>query len=173
MISARWTRVLLVVFAVLVAHDAVLRGLRVDGVRPDLLLGLAVVAGMVGGPETGAVIGFTAGLVADLFLATPLGLSALVFCLLAYAVGTLQTTILPQGRLSLPVTTLVASAAGEVVFALAGTVVGLRGMVTLRLAAIVAVVGIGNSLLSPVFARLVRWSLSSGTHRPPRRSFAQ
>lgn len=173
MTSTRWTRVAVVVFVVLIAHDAVLRGLRVDGVRPDLLLGLAVVGGLVGGPESGAVIGFATGLVADLFLPTPLGLSALVFCLLAYTVGSLQTTILPQGRLSLPVTTLIASAAGEVLFALIGTVVGLRGMVNLHLVAIVVVVGLGNSLLSPLFARLVRWSMSPGTHGPPRRSFAQ
>lgn len=173
MMSARWTRVVLIVVAVLIAHDAVLRGLRVDGVRPDLLLGLAIVGGLVGGPEAGAVIGFTTGLVADLFVSTPLGLSALVFCILAYAVGALQTTILPQGRLSLPVTTLIASATGEVLFALVGTVVGLRGMLTVHLAAIVLVVAVGNALLSPVFARLVRWSLSPGTHGPPRRSFAQ
>jgi hypothetical protein len=67
---------------------------------------------------------------------------------------------------------LIASASGEVLFALVGTVVGLPGMLNVHLAAIVVVVGVCNSLLSPVFARLVRWSLSAGGHGLPRRSFA-
>jgi rod shape-determining protein MreD len=165
----RRVRLPLVVFATLVVHDAVLRGLRLDGVRPDLMLGLAVVAGLVGGPERGAVFGFVAGLVAALFLPTPLGLSALVFCLLGYTVGTLQTTFLPQGRASLPVTTLVASIAGEILFALVGSVVGLPRLVTVHLLTIALVVGLVNSLVSPLLARAVRWSLASGE---PRGSFA-
>jgi rod shape-determining protein MreD len=165
----RRVRMALVVLATLIVHDAVLRGLRLDGVRPDLFLGLAIVAGLVGGPEKGAVYGFVAGLVADLFLPTPLGLSALVFCLAGYTVGTLQTTFIPQGRASLPVTTLLASLAGEVLFALVGTVVGLQGMVNTHLFTVAIVVALVNSLLSPLLARVVRWSLAVGE---PRGSFA-
>ncbi|HWW55136.1 MAG TPA: rod shape-determining protein MreD [Acidimicrobiales bacterium] len=167
--NERWVRLPLVVLATLIVHDAVLRGLRLDGVRPDFLLGLAVVAGLVGGPERGAVFGFVAGLVADLFLPTPLGLSALIFCLMGYTVGTLQTTFLPQGRASIPLTTLVASAAAEVLFALVGSVVGLRGMLTVHLVTIALIVALVNSLVSPLLARAVRWSLVSAQ---PRGSFA-
>jgi rod shape-determining protein MreD len=170
--STRWARLLVAVFAVLVVHDAVLRGVRFDGVRPDLLLGLAVVAALVAGPDRGAVVGFLAGLVADLFVSTPFGLSALVWCLLAYAVGSLQTTILPQGRLSIPVATLVATASGEVVYAMLATVVGLRDLLTVHLLAIAVVVGLCNSLLSPLFARLVRWALIANPAAIARRSFA-
>jgi len=49
---------------------------------------LAVGAGFVGGPDTGAVVGFAAGTVSDLFLqSTPFGLSALAACLAGFAVG--------------------------------------------------------------------------------------
>ena len=52
--------------------------LRVHEVAPDFMLLLAVSAGFVAGPDEGAVVGFAAGLVADLFLqGTPFGLSAL------------------------------------------------------------------------------------------------
>ena len=51
------------------------------------MLLLPIAAGYAAGPDRGAVFGFFAGLVADLFLPTPFGLSALVGCLLGYATG--------------------------------------------------------------------------------------
>ena len=42
--------------------------LRVVGVAPDLMVLLAICAGLAGGAEAGAWVGFWAGLIADLFL---------------------------------------------------------------------------------------------------------
>ena len=64
--------------------------LRILGVVPDLGLVLAVAIAYRSGPEAGALTGFAAGLCYDLFLETPLGLSALSYALTAYAVGLLQ-----------------------------------------------------------------------------------
>jgi rod shape-determining protein MreD len=155
-------RVPVMVLGVLVVHDAVLRGLRIDGVRPDLLLAVAVVAAIVAGPERGLIVAFVAGIVGDLFLPTPFGLSALVWCVVAYVVGSLQATVLPHGRASLPIVTLVASAGAEVLYAAAGSVLGQPGMVTARLLTICVVVAVVNSLVSLPMARIVRWSLSGG-----------
>ena len=51
------------------------------------MLLLPIMAGYAAGPDRGAVFGFIAGLVADLFLPTTFGLSALVGCLLGYGTG--------------------------------------------------------------------------------------
>src|SRR5205807_513217 len=72
----------------------VLAGIHVHRVRPDAMLLVAVLAGLVAGPEKGAVTGFVAGLLADLTLQTPFGLSALVLSLVGFGVGMLQTGIL-------------------------------------------------------------------------------
>ena len=162
-------RMPIVVFVLLVLQDAVLRGMRIDGVRPDFLLGVTIVAAVVGGPERGAVVGFAAGMVADLFVATPMGMSALVWSVLGYAIGNLQSAILPQGRAAIPVTTFVGSGAGIVLFAFAGAVLGQPGMVTPRLLPIVLVVAVLNSLVSVPLARFVGWALSGG---PDERSYA-
>ena len=42
------------------------------------------------GADTGAIFGFVMGLAIDLFLTTPLGLSALSFAITGYAVGVFQ-----------------------------------------------------------------------------------
>ena len=71
--------------------------LRVAGVAPDLMVLLAICAGLTGGAEAGAWVGFWAGLLADLFLtSTPLGLSALTYCLVGAAVGALRDGSCPE-----------------------------------------------------------------------------
>ncbi|MEA2703532.1 MAG: rod shape-determining protein MreD [Actinomycetota bacterium] len=61
----------------LILHTAVFPQLRIFDVAPDVLLLFAIAGGLAGGPDRGAVLGFVAGILADLFLQTPFGLSAL------------------------------------------------------------------------------------------------
>ena len=56
-------------------------------------------------------------------------------------------------------TALVASAAGVVLYALVGGVIGQPNLVTTRLPLIAVTVGLMNAALSPVALRLVRWAL--------------
>ncbi|HEX2272836.1 MAG TPA: rod shape-determining protein MreD [Acidimicrobiales bacterium] len=150
----------LVVVTALVLHLAVLSRLRLFGVMPDLMLLLAVTAGLTGGPSAGSAMGFAAGMVVDLFLDTPLGLSALVFTLVGFAMGTVGTGILRAAWWIPVVAAFVASAAGEVFFALAGYVVGQTEMVTARLALIAPVVGLLNAVLAPLVVRMTGWALA-------------
>ena len=71
----------------LVGHVAVAPHLALRGAAPDVLLvGVAAVA-VRRGARTGAGFGFAAGLGADVFLATPLGTSALAYTLVGHALG--------------------------------------------------------------------------------------
>lgn len=153
----------LVLLLFLVLELTVLDRLRVFGAGPDIMLLLAVVAGIVGGPRVGALFGFAAGIVLDLFLETPMGLSALVFCLVGYAVGNIQGGVLRAAWWIPVVTTLVASVAGVLVYALVATVVGQPHLVTAHLFVVAAVVGLFNALAAPFALRLVRWSISDAT----------
>jgi len=71
----------------LVAHAAVVPHLAVRGAAPDLLLVATVAIATRRGARTGAGFGFAAGLGADVFLATPLGTSALAFTLVGHVLG--------------------------------------------------------------------------------------
>jgi rod shape-determining protein MreD len=101
-------RRLLVLGAVLVAavlvQSTVLAGLRLAGVRPDLLVLVVVAVAMAAGATGGAVFGFVAGLVADLLFDLPVGVSALVYTGVGFAVGTVRvyvTSHLPLVHLAL------------------------------------------------------------------------
>jgi rod shape-determining protein MreD len=158
-------RVPLVVITALVLQLSVLTRLRVAGVMPDIMLLLAVAAGLTGGQARGAIVGFASGMAVDLFLRTPLGLSALVFCMVGYAVGTAQTGILRSSWWIPVVTALLASAAGELLFALAGAMVGETQLVRAHLLLVIAVVGATNALLAPLTVRTMGWALASQPRR--------
>lgn len=146
---------------VLMFHTAVLPQFRVLGVAPDLLLLLGIAAGIAAGPDRGALVGFIAGLLADCFLQTPFGLSALSYSLVGYGVGVFQTTIL-HAALWIPVATaVVASAVGVALFAVLGAVVGESQLLSGRLVTIVAVIALVNGMLLLVLARPVRWATAS------------
>jgi len=147
----------------LLLHLTLLSRLRIDNVRPDALLLVAIVAGLVAGPERGAIVGFAAGLLADVFLQTPFGLSALAFCLIGFAVGSVQSGILRSAWWIPVATALVASAAGTVLYAVLGAMVGQGQFVSPRLPVIALIVGFMNAALAPAASRLLAWSFKGTT----------
>jgi rod shape-determining protein MreD len=118
-------RIGLLLVVAIVVQTAVGNDLRVSGVAPDLMVLLTVCAGLTGGTESGAWVGFWAGLLDDLFLtSTPLGLSALTLCLVGAATGALRANLLPSSRLLAPVVAFVATAAAVALLVGAGDVLG-------------------------------------------------
>jgi rod shape-determining protein MreD len=144
----------------LLLQTSVLVRLRIFGVMPDFMLLIAVAAGITAGPTRGAGLGFAAGMVIDLFLPTPLGLSALVFTLVGYGVGVANTGVIRSAWYIPMLTAGGGSVAGVVLYAVAGSMLGER-MLTGHLVTIAVVVGVSNAVLAPVAVRLVSWSLGS------------
>jgi rod shape-determining protein MreD len=76
-----------VLLGALILQLSIVSDLRVLGAVGDLLLLVTVAAALVEGPDRGATFGFAAGLLYDLVLDTPFGLSALTYALIGYGVG--------------------------------------------------------------------------------------
>ena len=150
-----------VLLAAVVVHTAIAPQLRVLDVGAEVLLLLAIATGIAAGPDRGAAVGFVAGLLADCFLQTPFGLSALTYCLVGWAVGTFQTTVLHAAGWIPVVTAFVSTALGLALFAGAGAVVGQSHLISGRLLTIVAVASVLNALLAPVAVRVMRWAVAA------------
>ena len=148
-----------VVFVVLVVQHAALDFVRLSGAHPDAVLLLPVAAGYVGGAERGARIGFFTGLVTDLLLPTPFGLSALVGCMLGFATGASTRGLVRSTRLLGVTTCTVATVAGLAAYAILGAVIGQPGSLSVNLGpALVIATPAAAILATPVLA-LVRWSV--------------
>lgn len=153
-------RMPIMLLGALLLQTTVLARMRVFGVMPDFMLLVAIAGGIVAGPIRGAALGFASGMLIDLFLPTPLGLSALVFTLVAYGVAVANTGVLRSAWYIPVLTAGGASAAGVVLYAVIGGVLG-EPMVTGHLVTIAAVVGVSNAVLAPVGVKFVDWSLGS------------
>lgn len=158
-------RLVLVVFVALVLHLSLFLATRVGDVHPRVLLLMAVAGGFLAGSERGALFGFGLGILADLFVQTPFGLSALTYALVGFAVGALQSGIIRSAWWIPSLTALVASFAGMVAYALLGALIGQPYTLTLDLVAVAAGVGVMNALLAPLVVPTVAWALSSGRDR--------
>ena len=152
-------RVALLVLVTLTVQIVFLSGLRGSGVRTDAMLLLPIVAAIVGGSERGALVGFVAGFVTDLFLQTPFGLSALTFSVLGFAVGVLQGNVIRAAWWIAPLTAFVGSAVGIVLYAVIGAVVGQSHLMRPEVAVIALSVALVNAPLSVVAVRLMNWAL--------------
>ena len=172
--SAPWARTVFKV-ALLLALGILLQttfgdDLRVDDVAPDLLVLLAVCAGFVGGPDTGAVVGFGAGLVSDLFLqSTPFGLSALAACLAGFVVGWAGTEVLRSRMFMVPLVAAGGTVLGVVLFVVLGYLVGQSQLLaggSHWLAGVALVEACYAALFSlPAFV-LMRWALAGPAVAP-------
>jgi rod shape-determining protein MreD len=158
-------RVAFVIFVVLMVQQVLIVPLRIAGAHPDLLWLLPITAALLDGPETGAVVGFWAGLAFDLVLPTPFGLSALVGCLLGFAVGSLTAAVDPRAAWLKPVAAVAGSVAADMLFAVLGAIVGQQQMVQIDFLALGAVVAVSSLVLVLPVNRLMRWALAGESNR--------
>lgn len=156
-LAVRLRYVLLVVVLVLL-QGTLASSLTVFGVHPDLMLALVVATALTGGRSRGALFGFGIGLLSDLFVDTPFGLSALSDVLVGYGLGMFSAEADASWWLR-PVLAGVASAFGEVIFAFLGAIVGDTHLLGPELWKIALVVGGFNALLIIPLWRVVNWAL--------------
>lgn len=155
----------LVIFIVLMVQQTMMVALRIGGVHPDLLWLLPITAALADGPETGGIVGFWAGLAFDLVLPTPFGLSALVGCLLGYAVGSLTTAVDPRTAWLKPVAALTGSVVADMLFAVLGAILGQSQMVQINFLALFLMVSISSVVFVLPVSRLTRWALAGENNR--------
>ncbi|MFM8971620.1 MAG: rod shape-determining protein MreD [Actinomycetota bacterium] len=104
----RTARLVVLAALIVVAQVSVVPHLRIAGTAPALELLFTIAVAYRLGPEAGALTGFGTGLAFDLFLETPLGLSALTDAVVGYAVGVFTAGLLRVPR-ALPITLAVPS----------------------------------------------------------------
>jgi len=163
MTTADVARSTIVMFVTLAIQETLLDSVRIAGAHPDIMLLLPVAAGYVGGPERGAAFGFTSGLLADLFLPTTFGLSALVGCLLGYGVGLATTSFVRSSWWLSPIVAAAATAAGMVAYAILGALLGESKQITIFLPPALAVATPAAAILAIPVLRFVSWAVPPAT----------
>jgi hypothetical protein len=149
--ASRWVWLVVAGLAVVVLQLTLADELLVSGVHAELVWVLPVAVGLAAGPKAGMAAGLAGGAVADLFLPTPFGLTALVGVVLGFLVGRLgEEGIGDLGGSAFWVAPSIAFGAGlvaPVVFAGFGAVLGHRSYLSASLGLICALDAVACALL--------------------------
>jgi rod shape-determining protein MreD len=154
----RRVRLVLLVVTLVVLQTTVFTHLRVFGAIPDLCLVATVAVAFEEGPQAGAIFGFFSGLVLDLFLASPLGLSALANSVTGYTVGVFQSGFVRESRTMPIVLGAIGGLIGGTVFVVVGGIAGQAGYLSLTSVRVIIVAAIYDGLVAPLVFPFVRWA---------------
>lgn len=156
----KYARPAFVIFVLLTVQTTLLADLDLFGAKGDIVMLLAIAAGIGGGRERGAIVGFIAGLSLDLIVhGTPTGFFALGYTLVGYIVGMLQAGVLRAAWWIPVLTALGGSALGVVMLAVVGKFIGVEGLFNRHLATVCIVVAVLNALLVLPMMRVARWAM--------------
>jgi rod shape-determining protein MreD len=156
----KYTRPAFVLFVLVTLQTTLFADLDFFGAKGDIMLLLPIAAGINGGRDRGAIVGFLSGMTLDLVVhGTPTGFFALGYTLVGYIVGMAQAGVLRAAWWIPVLTTLGGSMLGVVTLAVVGKFLGLEGLFNRHLLTICAVVAIINAALVLPMMRVVRWSM--------------
>lgn len=158
-VASRWFRLVLVGLFITSLQTTLFSEVRPFGFAVQVVAIFVAGAGCSHDVQTGAVVGLVSGLMYDAVLATPLGISALVFA----GVGAAGSLVLqpfrdPTWWMKVLAASGVA-ALGEVLMPIVKGVVGLGGWLQLRILGAMSVTFIGAVFLSVPLIPLARWTL--------------
>lgn len=145
-----------------VSQTVVLRYVAIDGVVPNLALVLVVVAAIDRGPQFGAVLGFSAGLLLD--LAPPADHVAGRWALALVVVGYLAGRVRQDARSSMLTAVLVVGAAsfvGTSLYAFSGVVIGDGALPIDQMLRIIVTGVLWDLMLAPLLVPVLLWVLAS------------
>lgn len=160
-VVSRWSRLVLVGLVVLGLQTTLFTDVRPFGVVAQLMLLIAVAAGVTYGFEVGAIAGLTLGFMYDCVLNTPLGLCSLVFGAAGAGAGALPFFIREPSWWLKIAGVAVATLVAELVFPFALSMVGIGGWVRPRMVLVAVGVTMINVVVAPLALIIGRWTLKA------------
>jgi len=155
-----WARVGLVIFVGLMVQLAVVNRVSVWSVSGQALIVLPVAAGLAGGPERGALVGFVTGLGFDVFLTTPFGLTALVWTITGFAVGVAGRNLMRSSTWSIVAFAALAAPLSIGAFVVIGVILGQERLLAAPVVPIMVVSTLVTALAAPLAAPAMRWAFT-------------
>jgi rod shape-determining protein MreD len=147
----------LVILTALLIQTTVLPHLSLFRVAPDLLLVVVISISLARGPSSGALAGFASGVLRDLLLDAPTGLSALAYLSVGYVVGAILPYV-QSSSVAVPLVGVFAgSLAGTAFYDVLALLLGVRTQPLDRMAQVVVLTAVYNTLLVPFAYPVVRW----------------
>jgi rod shape-determining protein MreD len=166
---AGWLWLVCAGLAVVVLQLTIADELTIGGLHPELVWVLPVAAGLAAGPRAGMAAGLVGGAMADLFVPTPYGLTALVGVFVGYALGRLgEEGVGDLGGAAWFVAPALAFGAGlvsPVAYALFGAALGHSSYVSVSLGLVCLLDAVASAVLVRLVMRVLGPLVAADTSR--------
>lgn len=147
----------LVVIVAIALQSAVLARMTLLGVIPQLVLVVVVSLAYLDGERVGMAAGFAGGLLQDLLLPLSIvGLTALVYTLIGYGVGTLRQYTTAESVWTPVFAVTIASGVAEISYAILAVLLGQQWVSILYTLKVIGLIVLYNTLLTPFVFPLIR-----------------
>src|SRR5256885_2521658 len=146
----------LLILTALLLQTTLLPHLALFRVVPDLMLVGVICIGLVRGPSSGATAGFASGMLRDLLLDAPTGLSALPYVTVGYLVGAIRPYV-QSSSVAVPlIGVFTGSVVGTAFYTMLALLLGVPAQPVDRVVQVIVLTGLYNTLLVPFAYPVVR-----------------
>jgi rod shape-determining protein MreD len=159
LLNSSLTRIIPVGMILLALQKTLFVELRPWGVILQIVMAFAASAGAAGGPERGAITGFTLGIMFDLAVGSPLGSSSITMGVAGYVAGWVDLIRIDTTWWLAALFVGVGSGVGEACVPVVRRFIGEPDAFVPEMATIVPVVAVGAAIASVVLVPIGRWSL--------------
>lgn len=159
LLSSSLTRVIPIGMVLIALQKTLFIEITPFGVIVQLVMAFAASAGAVGGPDRGAITGFTLGIMFDLAVGSPLGSSAITMGLAGTVAGWADVIRIDTTWWLAAVFVGLGAGAGELAVPVVRRFIGEADAFVPDLAVIVPVVAVSAAILSIPLVPLARWAL--------------
>lgn len=154
--------------AAVLIQNAFFSDLHIVSGRIDILPLVALASGFLAGPTGGAATGFGMGILADLLLGTPLGLTSLLLLVIGEIGGRVGNARDPEGIFVPMLTGAVVTFASLLLTGVAQVLLGAPSAASWDLLRAIVTTSVLNGLLAPFVYRATRRGLVGALSRDPR-----
>jgi rod shape-determining protein MreD len=159
LLTSSLTRIIPIGMILLALQKTLFTELRPFGVIIQIVMAFAASAGAAGGPERGAITGFTLGIMFDLAVGSPLGASAITMGIAGYVAGWVDLIRIDTTWWLAALFVGVGTGAGEACVPVVRRFIGEEDAFVPKMATIVPVVAVAAAAASVLLVPLGRWSL--------------
>lgn len=161
-------RLVAVGVAAVLIQNAFFSDLRLVGGQIDILPLVALAAGFLAGPTGGAATGFGMGLLSDLILGMPLGLTSLILLVIGDIGGRVGSARDPEGFFVPMITGAVVTFASLIATGVVQVLLGAPSAASWELLSGIISTTLLNGLIAPFVYRATRRGLTGALARDPR-----
>lgn len=159
LLASPLTRIIPIGMILLALQKTLFAELTPFGVIVQVVMTFAASAGAVGGPERGAITGFTLGIMFDLAVGTPLGSSSITMGVAAYVAGWIDVIRIETTWWLAAIFVGVGTGLGELGVPVVRRFIGENDAFVDDVVVIVPVVAVAGAVLSVPLVPLARWAL--------------